>query len=284
MGVQSHWFSVGAVVPWAMPGVGAVATQSLAEIRYGPRALNRMRAGTTASEVLKELVAEDANVSVRQVAVIDSTGGVAVHTGADCVACAGHITGRQVSCQANMMVSDTVWPAMLGAFERYDGPLAKRLLAALEAAEAEGGDARGRQSAALLVVPAQGETWETVLTLRVEDHPEPLSELRRLLTLHEAYGLAGQADELSADGRHADASRLYRRAAEMAPESSELRFWAGIGAAQEGDLERGVDEVRAVIRIEPGWRLLLERLPYAIAPAASAVLAEIDNPGQGAVR
>ena len=279
--VQSHWFSVGPIVPWAQAGVGAVATQSVVEVSYGPNALELLRAGAAPEEALAQLVAADPIAEGRQVAVIDAAGRVAIHTGASCIPFAGHATGDQVCCQANMMASNTVWPAMLGAYESSAGaPLAERLLAALDAAEAEGGDVRGRQSAALLVVPAEGPHWATAVSLRVEDHPEPLSELRRLLVLHDAYALADQADELSGLGRHDEAAALYRRAAELAPQSDELLFWAGVGAAHAGDLDTAVRDVRAAIAIHPGWRDLLGRIPPEFAPAAPDVLARL-NQGDG---
>lgn len=278
--VQSHWFSVGALVSWAAPGVGAVATQSVAEISYGPRGLELMAAGAGAQEALDRLLGEDQLASVRQVAMIDATGSVAVHTGADCVAYAGHVTAEQVSCQANMMSSAGVWPAMLEAFRATQGELAGRLLAALEAGEAAGGDIRGRQSAAILVVPPAGEAWQQEVSLRIEDHPEPLVELRRLLGLHGAYQLAGQADELAAEGRHREAAELYRQAAEREPGNHELRFWAGLGVAQAGDVERGVADVRAAIEAHPGWRQMLERLPAALAPSAARVLERVGRSEQ----
>jgi uncharacterized Ntn-hydrolase superfamily protein len=273
--VQSHWFSVGAVVPWAAPGVGAVATQSVAEITYGPRGLELMGAGVSAPDALARLLAADPGAGVRQVAMVDATGAVGVHTGGECVQFAGHVMGHQVSCQANMMRSDRVWPAMLEAFETADGGLPGRLLAALEAAEAAGGDTRGKQSAALLVVPPEGEPWRQEVSLRVEDHPEPLAELRRLLGVHAAYDLAGQADELSARGDHDQATRLYRRAAQLQPGNHELRFWAGLGAAQAGDLDQAVEDVQAAIAAHADWRLMLERLPASLAPSAPAVLARL---------
>ena len=179
--VQSHWFGVGSIVPWARPGVGAVATQANAEAAYGPRALALIEAGAGAEQALTRLLAEDPGAAGRQVAVLDAAGAVAVHTGDGCIPFAGHVTGEGVSCQANIMVTEAVWPAMLDAFESASGALTLRLLAALDAAEAVGGDLRGRQSAAILVVPAEGESWETVVSLRVEDDPEPLAELRRLV-------------------------------------------------------------------------------------------------------
>jgi uncharacterized Ntn-hydrolase superfamily protein len=182
-----------------------------------------------------------------------------------------------------MMASETVWPAMLDAYRAAEGSLAWRLLAALDAAEREGGDVRGRQSAAILVVPVAGEPWETTVSLRVEDDPEPLVELRRLLELHAAYELADEADSLSGAGRYEDATRLYRQASELAPDNAELRFWAGLGMAHAGDLEAGSAFVSEAIAAGRGWRKLLERLPAELAPSAQSVLArlglESEDPG-----
>ncbi|MGH2968038.1 MAG: DUF1028 domain-containing protein, partial [Solirubrobacteraceae bacterium] len=177
--VQSHWFSVGSLCTWARPGVGAVATQSVVEPAHGPNALDRLAAGAGAQEALDELLAADPLRSVRQVGVADASGGVAVATGPDCIAHAGDAVGRSWSCQANMMERETVPAAMSAAFEAADGDFAARLVAALHGAQAEGGDVRGRQSAALVVVPAEGEPWRTRVDLRVEDHPDPLAELDR---------------------------------------------------------------------------------------------------------
>jgi uncharacterized Ntn-hydrolase superfamily protein len=275
--VQSHWFSVGPIVPWAQVGVGAVATQANAEISYGPHALELLAGGADAATALAQLLAEDPGRASRQVAVVDSEGRVAAHTGASCMPFAGDAQGDAVSCQANIMASERVWPAMLDAYETAAGPLAARLMAALNAAERAGGDVRGRQSAAIIVVPASGNPWDTVLSLRVEDHPEPLEELARLARLHEAYSLASQGDALVGEGRHDEAARLYLRASELAPESHELRFWAGIGAAQAGDMDAAVVHVRAAIDAQPGWLELLPRLSAEVAPAASAVLARLDR-------
>jgi uncharacterized Ntn-hydrolase superfamily protein len=153
-------------------------------------------------------------------------------------------------------------------------------MAALEGAEAEGGDLRGCQSAAILVVPAEGEWWETVISLRVEDDPEPLRELRRLLRVHRAYRLANRADEMANEGRFDDAATASREAGELAPDNHELRFWSGLGAAQFGDVETGVAEVRAAIAMHPPWRELLERLPGDVAPSAAAVRARLDDRAQ----
>jgi uncharacterized Ntn-hydrolase superfamily protein len=175
------------------------------------------------------------------------------------------------------MANEQVWPAMLEAFGAAAGPLASRLFAALQAGERAGGDMRGHESAAILVVPAEGEPWRSLVSLRVEDHPEPLDELGRLLALHDAYALAGRADELVNQGRHDDASRLYREASALAPTSHELLFWAGLGAVQAGDLDRGVADVRTAIEMHAGWRKLLARLPPEVAPAAPAVLARLEE-------
>jgi uncharacterized Ntn-hydrolase superfamily protein len=269
--VQSHWFAVGAIVPWVRAGVGAVATQSIAEPAYGPHALDALAAGARAHGALDGLLADDAQARFRQVAVVDAHGDVAVHTGTGCVAHAGDERGAGFTAQANMMASAAVWPAMARAFEAAVGPLARRLLAALHAAQAEGGDIRGRQSAALLVAPAEGEPWRRTVDLRVDDDPEPLAELDRLLDLADAYDLATQGDELVGQGRHDEAGERYARAAQLAPGNHELLFWAGLAAAQAGDLPTALERVRRAIALEPGWRELLDRLEPEIAPGAAVV-------------
>jgi uncharacterized Ntn-hydrolase superfamily protein len=275
--VQSHWFSVGSSVTWARPGVGAVATQANVEVAYGPRALELLAAGTPAPGALARLVAADPLGHSRQVAIVDAVGRVAAHTGSSCIPAAGHVTGEGISCQANIMASETVWPAMLEAYETAGGPLAERLLSALDAAEREGGDIRGQQSAAILVVPAEGEPWRTTVSLRVEDHPDPRAELRRLLTLRQAYTLADQADELLNAGRRDEAAQLYGRASGLAPSNHELLFWAGLATAQAGDLDAGVVSVQSAIALHPAWRGLLARLPADVAPAAPAILARLET-------
>ena len=275
--VQSHWFSVGSIVTWARPGIGAVATQANAEVSYGPRALSLLAQGVAAPDALERLVAVDPGGDSRQVAVVDTAGRVGVHTGPSCIAYAGHVTGDGVSCQANIMVSERVWPAMLAAFTAASGSLTERLLSALEAAEREGGDLRGRQSAAILVVPAEGEPWRTRVAVRVEDHPEPLRELRRLVALNDAYALAGSADELLNQGHRGEAARLYLQASERAPGNHELLFWSGLGMAGAGDLDAGVARVREAIALQPAWRELLGRLPTDLTPAAPAVLARLGD-------
>jgi uncharacterized Ntn-hydrolase superfamily protein len=274
--VQSHWFSVGPIVPWAKAGVGAVATQANVEVAYGPRGLELLERGADAEAALRQLLDEDPLAASRQVAIVDAHGGVAAYTGESCMAFAGDCQGPGVSCQANIMAAASVWPAMLAAYEKHRGSSTERLLAALDAAELEGGDIRGRQSAALLVVPAAGQPWDTVINLRVEDHPDPLDELARLVRLNEAYTLAGRGDERVAEGRHEEAATLYLEASRLAPESDELQFWAGMGAAQMGDIEAGLRHIRAAVAAQPGWRELLDRLPTDVAPAAAAVRDALD--------
>jgi uncharacterized Ntn-hydrolase superfamily protein len=262
--VQSHWFSVGSVVPWAEAGVGAVATQSFVEPSYGPLGLTLMRTGKSAPEALKALLAGDPGEAVRQVAMVDARGGVAVHTGGKCIPAAGHAAGDQFSVQANLMESPLVWPAMAKAFTGARGDLAERMLAALEAAQGAGGDIRGMQSAALLVVrgASTGRPWsDTVYNLRVEDSPEPLSELKRLLRLQRAYNHASAGDEHAAAGKMDEALREYGDAARLAPEVLELPYWEAVALASNGRLEEALPIFRDVFAKEPQWADLTTRLP-----------------------
>src|SRR3954447_15344921 len=269
--VQSHWFQTGAIVTWAAAGVGAVCTQSVADPAYGPRLLDRLASGAAPADALAELVAADPQGNYRQVAAVSAAGDVAVHTGADCIPFAGHEQGEAFSAQANMMASPEVWPAMAAAYRDADGPLARRMLAALDAAEAAGGDVRGRQSAAMVVAPAEGEPWQKTVDLRVDDHPEPLAELRRLLDLNDAYAAATEGDDLAGEHRHEEAGAAHRRALELAPDSHELLFWAGMATFAGGETDRGLEMIRRAIDMQPGWAELLPRLQPGIAPAAPEV-------------
>ena len=281
--VQSHWFSVGGIVSWAEPGVGAVATQAVAEPAYGPRALGLIREGEGARTALRKLLDQDPAARHRQVAVVDAEGEVAVHTGGSCIPEAGDVTRDGFSCQANMMLRAGVPEAMAEAFASTPGDLGSRLLAALNAGEDAGGDVRGRQSAALLIVSAEGEPWRRSVDLRVEDHGQPIGELGRLHALHLAYELADRADGLAGQGEHDAAARLYERASELAPGNDELLFWAGLAAAQAGEMELALERVRNAIEANPGWAELLPRLPEEIAPSAPAVIAALpsERPGEG---
>ncbi len=261
--VQSHYFQVGPVVPWALSGVGAVATQSQVNISYGPLGLELLRSGYTAEQALKALTAGDPHADLRQCAIVDAAGNVAAHTGAKCIPAAGHMLGDGFSCQANLMERDTVWGAMAAAYESSVAPLADRMMAALDAAEAEGGDIRGRQSSAMLVVSGTGtgRSWEDrIIDLRVDDAAEPLIELRRLLRIKHAYVVGSEAARLYEAGDAAAAGAMRREAFELAPELIELRFWAGIAMATSGDLEGGCVLIGEAVRDDGRWLETVRRL------------------------
>ena len=261
--VQSHWFSVGSIVTWAEAGVGAVATQSFIDPAYGPRGLELMSSGLTAEQALEALVSVDDGRAVRQVAFVDSAGRVAAHTGSGCIESAGHLTGDGYSVQANMMRGDEVVPAMKAAYEAATGDLADRLLATLEAAQRAGGDIRGRQSAAMLIVRGEptGRPWaDRVLELRVEDHPEPVAELARLLTVQRAYDHMNAGDVAVEEGDLERAMAEYGRAAELLPDNVEVQYWAAITLATSGDLETATPMFKRVFAADPSWIELTRRL------------------------
>lgn len=261
--VQSHYFHVGPVVPWVLAGVGAVATQSHVNIGFGPLGLELMKSGLTAHQALQALLAGDDKPEMRQVALVDAAGNVAAHTGAKCVPAAGHKTGDGFSCEANLMENNTVWGAMSEAYTATRAPLAERMLAALDAAEAEGGDIRGRQSAAMLVARGNpsGKPWEDrTIDLRVEDSPEPLAELRRLLRVQRAYTSDDAAERLEVAGDVKAAVKLRVEAAEMAPDLEELSFWAGLDMAKVGDVDGGCRLIARAVAVEPRWIEALNRL------------------------
>jgi len=261
--VQSHWFSVGFLVPWAKAGVGAVATQSFVKVDYGPHGLKLMEEGMSADAALQKLVSEDEGEAVRQVAMIDVKGNVAAHTGSKCIYAAGHQIGKNYSVQANLMENETVWPAMAKAFENTEGDLADKMMATLDAAEAEGGDIRGKQSAAMLIVTGEptGVPWkDTVLDLRVEDHPKPLEELRRLIRINRAYKHANKGDHYLELGNIEKALAEYEMAAHYYPENPELSFWSAITLASKGQLDKALPIFRDVFNREPRLRKLTPRL------------------------
>jgi uncharacterized Ntn-hydrolase superfamily protein len=266
--VQSHWFSVGSLVTWAEAGVGAVATQSFVEPAYGQRGLELMRGGRSAVEALEELIARDAMRDVRQVAMIDAQGRVSAYTGRSAIAAAGHHVGDNFSVQANLMANDKVWPAMAAAFQSTRGDLADRMLAALDAGQRAGGDIRGRQSAALLIVrgAGSGRPWsgaDRLFDLRVEDHPEPIRELRRLVQIQRAYTHANLGDELMAQQRVNDALKEYAEASRLAPQIVELPFWQAVTLASVGRWAEAEPIFRSVLAKEPVWAELVARLPAA---------------------
>jgi len=267
--VQSHWFSVGAIVPWVESGVGAVATQSFVEPAYGPLGLELMRMGRTAQQALDALTSTDEGEAVRQVAFVDAEGNVAVHTGSRAIEAAGHRTGEGYSVQANLMGKDTVWDAMAEAYEASEGDLAERLLAALEAAQAEGGDIRGQQSAALVVVRAEstGKPWlDRLFDLRVEDHPAPVAELRRLVGLQRAYQKLNEGDEYVTQGAIEAAMQSYSAAMALAPDEAnngESAFWVGITLASVGRADEALPYLARAYAQDTRWATLVPRLAAA---------------------
>ena len=261
--VQSHWFSVGFLVPWAKAGVGAVATQSFVKVDYGPEGLNRMEHGQSAEEALTSLLQEDDGKAVRQVAMIDVKGSVAAHTGTKCIYAAGHQIGKNYSVQATLMEKETVWPSMANAFERSNGDLAEKMMAALEAAEAEGGDIRGKQSAAMLIVSGNptGIPWmDVVMDIRVDDHAEPLKELKRLIRIHRAYQHANKADHYLEMEEIEKALVEYEKASEFYPENPELPYWSAVTLASKGNLDQALPIFWKVFKKEPRLRILTPRL------------------------
>jgi uncharacterized Ntn-hydrolase superfamily protein len=262
--VQSHWFSVGAVVPWAEAGVGAVATQSIVDPSYGPLGLALMKAGKTAPEALAALLAGDPGREVRQVGMVDAKGNVATHTGNMDIPAAGGQAGTGYVVQANLMEKPTVWGAMARAFESARGDLADRMLAALDAGQGEGGDIRGVQSAAILVVrgTSTGRPWaDKLFDLRVEDSAEPLKELRRLVGVQRAYSHMSAGDDCVAVKDWACAEREYGAAEGMQPANAEMAFWHGVALASNGKMEQARPLFRRAFVADARWRELVKRLP-----------------------
>lgn len=262
--VQSHWFSVGSLVSWAEPGVGAVATQSFVDPSYGPLGLQLMRAGKTAPEALAALTGIDAHADVRQVGMVDANGGVATFTGEQSIDEHCDTSGVGYAVQANLMWRGTVCSAMATAFEGTQGDLADRLMAALDAAEAEGGDIRGRQSAAMLVVSNDVSLppWGgRVIDLRVEDHADPLAELRRLLTMNKAYNLMNQGDEHMMQDEIDLAVEAYGAAEALVPDSHEMIFWHAATLAGAGHVDEALPLFVRAFDMWPKWRELVPRLP-----------------------
>jgi uncharacterized Ntn-hydrolase superfamily protein len=285
--VQSHWFSVGAIVPWAEAGVGAVATQSFVEPSYGPLGLDLMRMGRSASEALRALVSTDADEAVRQVAMVDANGIVAAHTGSRAIDAAGHHVGDAYSTQANMMEHATVWDAMSRAYEASSGDLAERLLAALEAAQEAGGDIRGKQSAALIVVSGEptGTPWiDRRFDLRVEDHPTPVAELRRLVTLQRAYLKLNEGDAWVTEGDLGRAMEAYAIAMDLVPDEAtngEAPFWVGVTLAASDRTDEALPYLRRAFAQDPNWAVLLVRLPAADLLPSREVAEQLAEAMQG---
>lgn len=262
--VQSHWFSVGSIVSWGEAGVGVVATQSFVNPSFGIRGLELLKAGKSARETVEELISTDEGRDYRQLAIVDSKGGSACYTGKLCIRDAGNITKENYSVQANMMLNDKVWGAMSEAFERTEGRLAERLVSALEAAQSAGGDIRGKQSACILVVRGTptGNVWEDrIMDLRVEDHPEPVNELKRLVKVHRAYEHMNSGDVAVEKNDMELAMREYASAESLFPENLEMKFWHAVMLANNGRVEESLPMFRDVFNADKNWKLLFERLP-----------------------
>ena len=261
--VQSHWFSVGSVVTYGQAGVGVVATQSLVNPSYGPKGLTLMKEGLSPQQALHVLLENDAGEMYRQVAFLNANGEVATHTGSSCIAEAGHRQGKNFSVQANMMLNNTVWNAMANAFETTKGTLSERVLAALKAAEAEKGDIRGRQSAAILIVKgeATGNSWEdTIMDLRVEDHENPIQELERLIQIHKAYDFMNKGDLAMEKGNSVEAEALYLNAQNLFPDNLEMQFWYAINLLNNKEFKKAEPIMKSIFKENKNWKTLTSRL------------------------
>ena len=261
--VQSHWFSVGTTVTYGEAGVGVVATQSLVNPSYGPKGLALMKQGLSPKQALDALISNDEGEMYRQVAFLNAKGEVASHTGNNCIAEAGHIKGKHYSVQANMMLNNSVWSAMSKAYETTKGPLSERLMAALLAAEAEKGDIRGKQSAAILIVKgkATGNSWEDrVMDLRVEDSKDPLGEIRALLKVHKAYDYMNKGDLAMEQGDSKKAEELYLSAQKLFPDNLEMQYWYAINLLNNKEFEKAHTILKSIFEQDPNWRTLISRL------------------------
>lgn len=261
--VQSHWFSVGSIVTWGEAGVGVVATQSFVNPSFGPRGLEMLKNGMTAQEAVDSLIASDEGRDVRQLAILDVNGNVAAYTGKNNIPAAGHIVGDNYSVQANLMLNDKVWSAMAEAFESTDGPLAERMISALEAAQSVGGDIRGKQSSAILIIKGKstGKIWEDrLIDLRVEDSPEPVKELKRLLKVHRAYDYMNAGDLAVELGNMELAMKEYSTAEEMFPDNEEMKYWHAVTLVNNDRLEEALPLFAKVFEKNKNWKILTPRL------------------------
>ncbi|HEX2682851.1 MAG TPA: DUF1028 domain-containing protein, partial [Ferruginibacter sp.] len=265
VGVQSHWFSVGTAVTWGEAGVGVVATQSFVNKSLGFKGLELMKKGKAAPDALKEVLAADEGREVRQVAMLDVNGNVNSFTGKNCIDHAGNIVGKNYSVQSNMMLTDKVNTAMAKAFEGSEGkPLAERVLLALQAAQASGGDIRGKQSAAILVVAGKstGQPWnERLIDLRVDDNKAPLDELARLLKVYRAYEHMDKGDLATEKNDMKLAMEEYSAAMKMFPENLEMQYWTAITLANNKRVAEASKMLQKIYKKDPNWRELTRRLP-----------------------
>ncbi|MFO7447908.1 MAG: DUF1028 domain-containing protein [Ignavibacteriaceae bacterium] len=261
--VQSHWFSVGSVVSWGEAGVGVIATQSFSNVSFGVRGLELLKNGLSPQQALDSLLSDDEGSEYRQVAILDAKGRVAAHTGNKCIQDAGHITGDNFSVQANLMLNDKVCPAMEKAFKETKGPLAERMAGALKAAQEAGGDIRGKQSAAILVVKGEstGKIWQDrLIDLRVEDHPAPVEEIIRLLKVHRAYEHMNAGDLAVEKGDMELAMKEYSTAEEMFPGNLEMKYWHAVTLANNGKVEDSLPMFKEIFSKDKNWKILTPRL------------------------
>lgn len=261
--VQSHAFSVGSIVGWGEAGIGVVATQSFVNRAYGPDGLKLLKSGKSPLEVIKILTASDSARDIRQVAVLDMQGRTASYTGKKCIQAAGNIAEKNFSVQANLMLNETVWPAMAKAFKETQGPLAERMIAALEAAQKEGGDIRGMQSASILIVNpvATGNIWEDKpIDLRVEDHTQPIEELKRLLNLYRAYEHSNLGDLAVEKNDLTLAEKEYGLAEKMLPDDIEMKFWHAVSLVNKGKTDEALNLFKTVFAKDANWSILISRL------------------------
>jgi uncharacterized Ntn-hydrolase superfamily protein len=265
--VQSHAYTVGFIVPWLEAGVGAVATQATVNVSLGPVALEMLRNGWSAERVIAALVAGDEHPAIRQIGVVDAEGHAAAHTGSDCIPACGHIVGDGFSTHGNLLERDAVWQALAPAYETALAeqlPFAERLLRALEAAEAAGGDVRGSQSAAIVIVDAELRPafWKGVsMDLRVEDNANPVPELRRLVNLWEAQALLDDEGDAAKAGM--PEAQRYAEARRRAPDFWELAFWTALGMAERGEMDAARREMSAAMAADAHWRRTLEHMAAA---------------------
>ena len=279
--VQSHWFSVGSVVSWARAGVGAVATQSFVNTSFGPRGLDLMEEGYSAQEALDILIENDEGRDYRQVGIVDVDGNVANYTGSKCVVAAGHSKGDGFSVQANMMLKNTVWGAMEEAYLNAEGSFADKLIASMKAAQQEGGDIRGQQSAALLIVRGEstGNVWEDVLVdLRVEDHPEAVDEIARLVEVHKAYEHMNEGDLAIEENDVDKALEEYNAAMELFPENIEMKYWTAVSLANSDRLDEALPLFKTVFETDKNWVEMTSRIvPNGLLQVTDKELSQILN-------
>lgn len=262
--VQSHWFATGTLVIWGEAGVGVVATQSFVNPAFGPEGLARLKQNQSPKQIIQQLLAADEGREFRQLGLLNAQGEAAAFTGRDCIEAAGHLVGDGYAVQANLMTNNTIWPAMAQAFEASRGqPLAERLVMALEAAQEAGGDIRGKQSAALLVVAAKptGQPWvDRKVDLRVDDHPDPILEIKRLLKVHRAYEYMNRGDLAVEKGEIEVAMKAYGQAEAMFPDNLEMKFWKAVSLANTGFVQQALPLFKQVFAGDARWKILTPRL------------------------